>query len=70
MAENKNVLIFGEYDEESKTIKLSGEENNNIKIILLDESFIYEKILKELKIFNVYLEMINQSNLKDKEIKI
>ncbi len=60
----ENVLGFGK-DNNSVTqpIGIAGEENDELKIMSLENIDLYQKILKELKKFNIYLEIITNTKL-------
>ncbi len=60
----ENVLGFGkDNDSVAQPIGISGEENDELKVISLDDIDLYQKILKELKKFNIYLEIITNTKL-------
>lgn len=51
---NKDVLIFGKNNENiSQPVSITGAENNQVKVISLEDFDLYGKILKELKKFNI-----------------
>ncbi len=60
----ENVLGFGK-DNNSivQSIGISGEGNDELKVISLENIDLYQKILKELKKFNIYLETITNTKL-------
>jgi len=65
---NKNILGFGkDNDNIAQPLGISGEENNELKTISLDNIIIYQKILKELKKFNMYLDTITNTKLTYKD---
>jgi len=67
---NKNVLGFGkDKDSNAKPIGIAGEENNEITTISLDSIVLYQKILKELKKFNIYLETMTNTKLTYKDVE-
>ena len=61
---NKNILSFGkDKDSTAQPIGISGEENNELLTYSLEEVFLFKKILKELKKYNMQLEMITNTKL-------
>ncbi len=60
----ENVLGFGkDNNSTAQPIRISGEENDELKIMSLENIDLYQKILKELKKFNIYLEIITNTKL-------
>lgn len=62
--ENKDILGFGkDNDSIAQPIGISGEENNELVTLSLDELELFQSILKELKKFNIQLESITNTKL-------
>ena len=60
----KNVLGFGKDTSDlAQPIGISGEENNEIITLSLEEICLFKKILLELKKFNFQLESITNTKL-------
>ena len=60
----ENVLGFGKDNNSvAQPIGIAGEENDELKVISLENIDLYQKILKELKKFNIYLETITNTKL-------
>ncbi len=60
----ENVLGFGkDNDSTAQPIGIAGEENDELKVMSLENIDLYQKILKELKKFNIYLEIITNTKL-------
>jgi len=65
---NKNILGFGtDRDSTAKPIGIAGEENNELKTMSLENMVLFQKILKELKKFNMYLDTITNTKLTYKD---
>jgi len=65
---NKNILGFGtDKSSSAKPIGITGNENNELKTISLEDTVLYQKILQELKKFNMYLENITNTKLTYKD---
>jgi hypothetical protein len=66
----KNVLGFGkDNDSTAKPIGITGEENNELITISMDDLVLFQKILTELKKFNTQLEIITNTKLTYKDIR-
>jgi len=64
----KNVLGFGkDNDSTSQPIGIGGENNKELKVISLENIVLFQKILKELKKFNMQLEIITNTKLTYKD---
>ncbi|KKL71306.1 hypothetical protein LCGC14_2096260 [marine sediment metagenome] len=60
----ENVLGFGKDNNSiAQSIGISGEGNDELKVMSLENIDLYQKILKELKKFNIYLETITNTKL-------
>ena len=60
----KNVVGFGKDNESTaQPIGIAGEENNELKIMSLENADLFQKILIELKKFNMHLETITKTEL-------
>ena len=56
---NKDILGFGKDQENlAQTIGISGEENNELMTISIEEVMLLKKILIEFKKFNIQLNTI------------
>jgi len=67
---NKDILGFGkDKDSNAKPLGIEGEENNELKIMSLEGKDLFQKILKELKKFNMYLDTITNTKLTYKDAK-
>lgn len=65
---NKNVLGFGEdNDSTAQPIGIAGEENNELLTYSIEEIDLFQKILKELKKFNMHLDTITNSKITYKD---
>jgi len=65
---NKNVLGFGkDNDSNAQPIGISGEENNELITMSLDNLVLFQKILNELKKFNMHLNTITGSKMTYKD---
>ena len=66
---NKNVLGFGKDTESiAKPIGITGEENDEIRVLSIESRDLYEKILNELKKFNINLETITNTKLTQADV--
>jgi len=64
----KNVLGFGkDNDSTAQPIGIAGEENNELKTMSLESMVLFQKILLELKKFNLNLETITNTKLTYKD---
>ncbi len=60
----ESVLGFGKDNNSiAQPIGIAGEENDKLKVMSLDNIDLYQKILTELKKFNIYLEIITNTKL-------
>jgi hypothetical protein len=67
---NKNVLGFGkDIDSTAKPIGIAGEENNELLTVSVEEMMLLQKILKELKKFNLQLEMTTNTKLHEEDAR-
>ena len=67
---NKNILGFGtDRDSIAKPIGISGEENNELITISIEEMMLFQKILRELKKFNLQLEMMTNTKLHEEDAR-
>lgn len=65
---NKHVLGFGEdFNNEAQPIGITGEEKNELVTLSLTEIEKFQQILKELKKFNIQLELITNTKLTRKD---
>ena len=65
---NKDILGFGkDNDSTAQPLGISGEENNELKTMSLESMVLYQKILKELKKFNMHLDTITNTKLTYKD---
>jgi len=65
---NKNILGFGkDNDSTAKPIGIAGNENNELKTMSLESMVLYQKILLELKKFNMHLDTITNSKVTYKD---
>jgi hypothetical protein len=61
---NKNILGFGkDQSSTAKPIGVAGEENNELLTYSIEEIDLFQKILKELKKFNMHLDTITNSKV-------
>ena len=66
--DNKHILGYGQNDEnKAKPLGITGEENNKLITISLEEYELFKNILKELKKFNIQLEFITNTKLTKKD---
>jgi hypothetical protein len=64
----KNVVGFGkDTDSEAQPIGIAGEDNNELMTLSLEELMLFQKILMELKKFNMHLDIITNSKLTYKD---
>ncbi len=64
----RNILGFGkDNDSTAQPIGIAGEENNELITVSLENMILFQKILKELKKFNIYLETITNTKLTYKD---
>ena len=67
---NKNVLGFGtDGDSTAQPIGIAGEENNELITISIEEMMLFQKILRELKKFNLQLEMMTNTKLHEEDAR-
>ena len=67
---NKDVLGFGKgVDSTAKPIGIAGEENNELLTISIEEMMLFQKILRELKKFNLQLEMMTNTKLHEQDAR-
>ena len=65
---NINILGFGtDNDSTAQSIGIAGEENNELITISIEEMMLFQKILKELKKFNMHLDTITNSKITYKD---
>ena len=65
---NKNILGFGkDPDSTAQPLGISGEENDELKTMSLENMVLFQKILKELKKFNMHLDTITNSKITYKD---
>jgi len=65
---NKNIIGFGKNnDSTAQPIGIAGNENNKLITISIEEIMLFQKILKELKKFNMHLDTITNSKLTYKD---
>ena len=65
---NKDILSFGkDINSTAQPISVAGEENNELRTISLDNLVLFQKILRELKKFNMHLEVITNTKLTYKD---
>jgi len=65
---NKDILGFGkDYDSTAQPIGIAGEEKNELLTYSLEELMLFQKILKELKKFNMHLDTITNSKVTYKD---
>ena len=66
----KNALGFGEnVDSNASAIGIAGEKNRKLQTISMENMSLFQNILKELKKFNIQLEIITQTKLTDKDAR-
>jgi len=67
---NKNILGFGtDRDSTAKPIGIAGNENNELITISIEEMMLFQKILRELKKFNMQLEMMTNTKLAEEDAR-
>ena len=65
---NKDIVGFGkDQNDEAQPIGVAGEENNELLTYSLEEVDLFQKILKELKKFNMHLDTITNSKITYKD---
>ena len=65
---NKHILGFGEdFDGEAQPIGIAGAEKNELVTLSLVEIELFQKILKELKKYNIQLESITNTKITRKD---
>lgn len=65
---NKDILGFGkDNDSTAQPIGISGEENNELIVLSIEEAAIFQKIYRQLKKFNEQLEIITNTKLTDND---
>ena len=65
---NKNILGFGKNnDDTAQPLGVTGNENNELKTMSLESMVLYQKILLELKKFNMHLDTITNSKVTYKD---
>ena len=65
---NQNKLGFGkDVDGNAQPIGITGEENNEIIVLSIEQMVLFSKILKELKKFNEQLEIMTNTKLTMKD---
>ena len=65
---NKDILSFGkDNDSLAQPIGISGDENNKLLTYSLEEIMLFQKILTELKKFNMHLDTITNSKITYKD---
>jgi len=65
---NKNVLGFGkDNDSTAQPLGIAGSENNELLTYSIEEVDLFQKILKELKKFNMHLDIITNTKLTYKD---
>jgi len=65
---NKNILGFGkDNDDTAQPLGVTGNENNELKTMSLESMVLYQKILLELKKFNMHLDTITNSKVTYKD---
>ena len=70
MSDITNYLGLGkDPDSTAQPIGISGEENDEIKILTINKIELFGKILKEYKKFNMQLETITGVNLTQKDVE-
>ncbi|MCK5763375.1 MAG: hypothetical protein KAH05_04580 [Clostridiales bacterium] len=67
---NKDILGFGtDINEIAQAIGISGESKDKLSVISLDNLMLFQKILKELKKFNMHLDTITNTKLTYKDVE-
>ena len=67
---NKSILGFGkDLDSLAQALGITGDENNELKIKSIEELVLYQKILLELKKFNIYLTLLNDEEISGIEVE-
>jgi len=65
---NKNIVGFGkDINDLAQPLGISGEENDELKTMSLESMVLFQKILKELKKFNMHLDTITNSKITYKD---
>jgi len=65
---NKDILGFGkDINDLAQPLGVSGSENNELLTYSIEEIMLFQKILKELKKFNMHLDTITNSKLTYKD---
>jgi len=65
---NKDILGFGkDVNDLAQPLGISGEENNKLRTMSLENMILLQKILKELKKFNMHLDTITNTKLTYKD---
>lgn len=65
---NKDILGFGkDNDSTAQPIGVAGSENNELLTYSIEEKYLFQKILKELKKFNMHLDTITNSKITYKD---
>ena len=67
---DKNILGLGkDNDSESQPMGIAGEENNKLLTYSTKEIYFFQKILKELKKFNIHLDTMTNSKITYKDVE-
>jgi hypothetical protein len=67
---NKNILGFGtNTTSTAKPIGIAGSENKGLLVISIEEMMLFQKILRELKKFNIQLEMMTNTKLHEEDAR-
>ena len=65
----KNVIIFGKDPENTaRVVGITGVENNELKIISIENKDKYLTVLKELKKLNTYLSFMTDTIINNQDI--
>ncbi len=67
---DNNILGLGKDQNNINTpIGIAGENNNELKIKSMDNINLYYKILKEIKKFNIQLEIVTNMKLTNEDVE-